>query len=170
MWPSASVLVTSVGRRRGARRHAAGAMTQDAQHEGQFHQHDQPDDAADWQVVQHALAQFHEIDVEHHDDEEEQHGDGADIDDDEDHGEELGPQQDEEAGGVEEAEDEEQHRMNRVARRDHHHGRGHGDGREEIEEECGDHGALLTGRARRARCCARFRVPSGRRWRAASPC
>ena len=42
------------------------------------------------QIVQHALAQLDEVDVEHHHHEEEQHGDGADIDDDQDHREELG--------------------------------------------------------------------------------
>ena len=92
------------------------ARSPGAEHQGQLDQQDQADGAADRQIVQHALAQFGEIDVEHHDDEQEQHRDRADIDDDQDHRQELGAEQDEEAGGIEEGEDEEQHGMDRIAR------------------------------------------------------
>ena len=58
---------------------------------------DAADQRADRQVVQEALAQLGEVDVEHHHDEEEEHRDRADIDDDQQHREELGAQQHEQA-------------------------------------------------------------------------
>ena len=163
--------VGDVGRRRRpARLHACRVDHPAAHNERQFDEHDEADRGAHGQVVQHALAQFHEVDVEHHDHEEEQHRHRADIDDDEDHRQELRPQQHEEARRVEEAEDEEQHRMHRVPGRDDHHRGGNRDGGEEIEEQCGDHVGSFSGSPRPSRCCARSRVPSGHRWRAASPC
>ena len=54
--------------------------------------------SADRQVVEEALAQLGEVDVEHHDHEQEQHGDRADIDDDQDHRQEFGAHQHEQAG------------------------------------------------------------------------
>ena len=71
--------------------------------------------AADRQILQEALLQLGEIDVEHHDDEQEQHRDRADIDDDQDHRQELGAHQQEQARRVDEGEDQEQHRMHGIA-------------------------------------------------------
>src|SRR3546814_5449716 len=67
----------------------------------QLHQKDEADQGAERQVLQGALAQAHEVDVQHHDHEEEQHGDRPDVDEHQDHGEELRAHQHEEAGGVE---------------------------------------------------------------------
>ena len=78
------------------------------------------DQRADRQILQEALAQFGEVDVQHHHDEQEQHRDRADIDDDQDHRQKLGAQQQEQAGRVDEGEDQEQHRMHGIARRNHH--------------------------------------------------
>ncbi len=64
----------------------------------QFNGDDDADQRADRQVLQKALLQFGEIDVEHHHHEQEQHRDRADIDDHQDHRQELGAQQDEQAG------------------------------------------------------------------------
>ncbi len=69
----------------------SGAMHEAAGDQQQLEQQDDADHHADRRVLQHALAQRGEIDVEHHGDEEEQHRDGADIDDDQDQREELGP-------------------------------------------------------------------------------
>ena len=71
---------------------------------------------ADRQVLDEALAQLGEVDVEHHDDEQEQHRDRADIDDDQDHRQELGAHQHEQAGGVDEGQDQVQHRVHGIAR------------------------------------------------------
>ena len=114
---------------RGRREHPA---AQDDQELGEQHDADQ---RADRQVVQEALAQLDEIDVEHHHHEQEQHGHGADIDDDQDHRQELGAEQHEQPGRVEEGEDQEQHRMDGVARADDHDRRGDGDRRKQVEEE-----------------------------------
>ncbi len=97
---------------------------------------DDADERADRQVLQEALLQLGEVDVEHHDDEEEEHGDGADIDDDQDHRQEFCAQQQEEARRVDEGEDEEQDRVHRVARGDHHERGCDHDAREEIEKGC----------------------------------
>ena len=56
-----------------------------------------PTSGADRQILQEALLQLGEVDVEHHHDEQEQHRDRADIDDDQDHRQELGAQQQEQA-------------------------------------------------------------------------
>src|SRR6202020_2374584 len=82
----------------------------------QFEHEDAADHDADRKILDEALAQFREIDVEHHDDEQEQHRDRADIDDDQDHCQEFGPHQHEQAGGVHKGEDQKQHRMHGVAR------------------------------------------------------
>src|SRR5690606_38143300 len=86
-----------------ARRFAGNGPASDDHH--QLDQDDDADQRADRQILQEALAQFGEIDVEHHDDEEEQNRDRADIDDDEDHREEFSTHQQEEARGVEERQD-----------------------------------------------------------------
>ena len=141
------------------------------------------------QIVENALAQFGEVDVEHHDDEQEQHRDRADIDDDQDHRQELGAEQDEQAGGVDEGEDQEQHRVHRGCaprpppsrRSDQQPRTGEGD---QHRVSCSRR--LRPRRAVRATRLAirrvqfvterrviepmRSRAPSGRRSRAASPC
>ena len=94
-----------------------------------------PISAADRQVVEEALAELDEIDVEHHHHEQEQHRDRADIDDDQDHRQELGAEQHEQAGGVDEGEDQEQHRVDGIARADDHDRGGDGHGRKEVEED-----------------------------------
>ena len=71
--------------------------------------------AADRQIVEHALPQLDEIDIEHHHHEQEQHRDGADIDDHQDHRQELGPEQHEQPGAIEEGKDQKQDRMDRVS-------------------------------------------------------
>ena len=91
----------------------------------EFDEDDAADQRADGCVLDEARLQFGEIDVKHHDDEEEQHCDRADVDDDEEERQKLGAQKNEQAGGVEEGQDQEQDRMDRVAGRDHHHGRDH---------------------------------------------
>jgi hypothetical protein len=75
-----------------------------------------PISAADRQILDEALAQLGEVDVEHHDHEQEQHRHRADIDHDQDHRQELGAQQHEQPGRVDEGEDQEQHGMHRIAR------------------------------------------------------
>ena len=112
-----------------------GAIAQVADHEQQLDQQDDADQRADRQILQEALAQLGEIDVEHHHHEQEQHRDRADIDDDQDHRQELGAHQHEQPGGVDEGEDQEQHRMHGIARGDDHEGRGDADAGEEIEED-----------------------------------
>ena len=72
-----------------------------------------PISSAERQILQHALLELGEVDIEHHHHEQEQHGDGADIDHDQDHRQELGAQHHEQAGGVDEGEDEIEHRMHR---------------------------------------------------------
>ena len=111
-----------------------------ADHQQQFGQEHDADQHADRQILQEALAQLGEIDVEHHHDEQEQHRDRADIDHDQDHRQELGAHQHEQARGVDEGENEKQHRMHGVLRRDHHEGGRHADAGKEIEEQSGqDH-------------------------------
>ena len=88
-----------------------------ADHEQQLDQQHDADQRADRQVIEEALAQLGEIDVEHHHDEQEQHRDRADIDDDQDHRQELGAEQHEQPRRVDEGEDQEQHRMHGVLRR-----------------------------------------------------
>src|SRR5690606_10204376 len=102
--------------------------------EHELDEEDHTDEGTDRQVLQEALAQLREVDVEHHDDEEEEHRDRADIDDHEDHRQELGAHQDEQARRVDEGQDQEEHRMHGVARGDDHEGRGHAHARKEIEE------------------------------------
>ena len=80
-----------------------GAITQATDHQQQLDKQHDADQRADRQIVEEALAQLGEIDVEHHHHEQEQHGDGADIDDDQDHGEKLGAEQHEQPGRVDEA-------------------------------------------------------------------
>ena len=77
-----------------------------ADHQQQLRQQHDADQRAERQVLQEALAQLGEIDVEHHHHEQEQHRDRADIDDDQDHRQELGAHQHEQAGGVDEGEDQ----------------------------------------------------------------
>ena len=96
------------------------------------------DQHADRQILQRALLELGEIDVEHHHHEQEQHGDRADVDHDQDHGEEFGAQQHEQPRRVDEGEDEIEHGMHRVPRRDHHEGARHADAGKEIEEQRGD--------------------------------
>ncbi len=74
----------------GGRADEAGVDRPGADDQHELDQEDHPDQRADRQVLQEALAQLGEVDVEHHDDEEEQHRDRADIDDDQDHRQELG--------------------------------------------------------------------------------
>ena len=93
------------------------------------------DQHADRQILQEALPELGEVDVEHHHHEQEQHRDRADIDHDQDHRQEFGAHQHEQPGGVDEGEDEKQHRMHRVARGDHHEGARHANAGEEIEEQ-----------------------------------
>ena len=141
-----------------------------AEDERQLHQKDDADDEADGQIGEKSLSQLGEIDVEHHDDEEEQHRHGADIDHDQDHGQELRPHEHEEPGGAEERQDQEQDGVDRIARRHHHHARGDGDGGEGVEgDDLNDHGVLID-RARRPPDWRRSRLPSGRRYPAASAC
>ena len=97
-----------------------------------------PTTRADRQILQEALPQLGEIDVEHHHHEQEQHGDRADIDHHQDHRQELGAHQHEQPGGVDEGEDQEQHRVHGIPRRDHHEGGGDADAGEQIEEQRGD--------------------------------
>ena len=138
--PSASVLVTLAIGGIGAvidpadRRRDGPA----ADHQQQLGEEDHADQRADRQVLQEALPQLGEVDVEHHHDEQEQDRDRADIDDHQDHRQELGAQQHEQARRIDEGEDQEQHRVHRVPRRDDHHGRGDADAGEQIEEERGD--------------------------------
>ena len=104
---------------------ACGTLGRDrpgADHQQQLDQEHDADQGADRQILQEALPQLGEIDVEHHHHEQEQHRDRADIDDDQDHRQELGAHQHEQPGGVDEGEDQEQHRMHGVLRRDHHEG------------------------------------------------
>jgi hypothetical protein len=107
-------------------------------HQHQLDQKDDPDQRADRQILQKALAQLGEIHIEHHDDEQEQHHDRADIDDDQDHREKFGAEQQKQARRVHEGEDQVQHRVHRIPRRDHHEGGRARHDREEIEEERGD--------------------------------
>ena len=109
-------LVGGAGRRRRARGRAPASIAQVPTTSTSSIRKITPDQRADRQVLQEALAQLGEIDVEHHHDEQEQHRDRADIDDDQDHRQELGAEQQEQPGRVEEGEDQEQHRMHRVAR------------------------------------------------------
>jgi hypothetical protein len=83
-----------------------GANVQAPTTSSQLDQHDRADQRADGQILQEALLQLGEIDVEHHDDEEEQHRHRADIDDDEHHRQEFRAHQQEQPRGVEEGEDE----------------------------------------------------------------
>ena len=102
---------------------ASGANTQPPRTISSSARSTMPISAADRQVVEEALAELDEIDVEHHHHEQEEHRDRADIDDDQDHRQELGAEQHEQAGGVDEGEDQEQHRVHGIARADHHHRR-----------------------------------------------
>ena len=79
-----------------ALRHA-GPITQAPTTSKQLGEQHDADHDADRQILQEALAQLGEIDVEHHHHEQEQHRDRADIDDDQDHRQELGAQQHEQA-------------------------------------------------------------------------
>ena len=106
-----------------------------ADHQQQLREKHDADQRADRQILQEALAQLGEIDVEHHHHEQEQHRDRADIDHHQDHGEEFGAQQHEQPGRVDEGEDQEQHRMHGILRRDHHQRGRDADAGEEIEEE-----------------------------------
>src|SRR6476620_9039878 len=83
-----------------------GSLRPGADDEHELDQHRGADQRADRQVLQEALLQLREVDVEHHDHEEEQHRDGADVDDDDDHRQELGAEQQEQAGRVDEGQDE----------------------------------------------------------------
>ncbi len=71
-------------------------------------------------MLQETLAQFGEIDVEHHDYEQKQHRHCTDIDDHQRHGDIVRAQKHEQRRGIKEGEDEEEHRMHRIARRNHH--------------------------------------------------
>ena len=74
-----------------------GPIDPGADDQQQLDQEDDADQRADRQILQEALAQLGEIDVEHHHHEQEQHRDRADIDDDQDHRQELGAHQHEQA-------------------------------------------------------------------------
>ena len=118
--------------------------------EKQLDQEDHGDQAADREVLEEALAELREIDVQHHDDEQEQDRDCAHIDDDQDHRQELGPEDKEQAGGVHESQDQVQHRVHGIARCDHHEGGRDRDDAEQVEEE-GGHRNSGTIQARRPR-------------------
>ena len=127
---------------------AVGAIAQAADHQQELDQEHDPDQRAHREVVEKALTQLGEIDVEHHHDEQEQHRDGADIDDDQDHRQELGAHEHEQAGRVDEGEDQEQHGMHGIARGDHHEGGRHADAGEQIKEQGGEnHRRLAVGEA-----------------------
>ena len=102
------------------------------------------DHQADRQILAETLAQFGEVDVEHHDHEQEQHRDRADIDHDQDHRQEFGAHQHEQAGRVDEGQDQEQHGVHGIARHNHHHGRRDADAGEQIEEQRGKDHALTS--------------------------
>ncbi len=126
----------------GARRQCPGAQSHD-----QFDEEDKPYQRADRQILEKALLNFRKADVEHHDDEEEKDRHCPHVDHDQDHGQELRPHQQEQPSGIEKGQDQEKNRVNRIARRNNHHGRRHDDCSEEIEDEAvNDHGAahLLT--------------------------
>ena len=72
------------------------------------------DQHADRQILQRALLELGEIDVEHHHHEQEQHGDRADINHDQDHRQEFGAHHHEQPGRVDEGEDEIEHRMHGI--------------------------------------------------------
>ena len=135
------LLTSRAADRRGDGPGDSAPIAQAPTHEQQLGEQHGADQRADRQIVEQALAQLGEIDVEHHHHEQEQHGDRADIDDDQDHRQELGAQQHEQAGRVDEGEDEKQHRVHGIARGDDHDGRGHADAGEQIEEDrVEDHG------------------------------
>ena len=68
----------------------SGCKRPGADDEDKLQQEDRRDNEPDRQILQEALAQLDEIDVQHHHDEQEQHRNGADINDDQDHREEFG--------------------------------------------------------------------------------
>ena len=124
--------------RRGDRVRNAGPNHPGADHQQQLGEENAADQHADRQILQRALLELGEIDVEHHHHEQEQHGDGADIDHDQDHGQEFGAQHHEQPGRVDEGEDEIEHGMHRVLRGDHHEGARHANAGKEIEEQRSD--------------------------------
>ena len=99
----------------------------------EFGEEDDGDHYPERRIGKESLAQFREVDVEHHHDEEEQHRDRANVNDDENHRQELRPQQYEQGGGVEEGEDQEQDRVHGVARAHHQDGSDDQNGCEHIE-------------------------------------
>jgi hypothetical protein len=127
--------VADVGRDcRGNRFGNAGIDDPAAPDQQEFREKYRADHQTDRQIFQKALAQFGEIDVEHHDHEQEQCRDRADIDKDENHPQEFRAHQHEQAGRIDEGEDQKQHGMHGIARHNHHHRRGDADAGEQIEE------------------------------------
>ncbi len=106
-----------------------------AQHDDQLGREDEADHGAHRRILQRALLELDEIDVEHHHHEQEQHGHRADIDDQQDDGEELRARQQEERCRVEERQDQVEHGVHGVAGRDDHEGRRDRDEGEQIEED-----------------------------------
>ena len=119
-----------------------GADRPGADDQNELDQDHEAERSADRQILQKSLLQFGEIDIEHHDDEEEQDRDRADIDDDEDHRQKFRAEQDEQPRGVEKGEDQKEHRVNRIARGDHHEGGADHHRREQIEEQCSDYSSM----------------------------
>ena len=156
-------MLVSVPDGRGGAAAAAGERDQPAGDVAEFGRDADRDQGADRQILQEALLELGEIDVEHHHDEQEQHGDRADIDDDEDHREEFGAHQQEQARGIDEGQDEEQHGMNGIAGEDHAERRRHEGQRENPEEErVAGHVILLGSPLSRSREKAAGRVrPNG---------
>ena len=109
-----------------------------ANDESDLDQNHEANDSADRQILQKSLFQFGEIDVEHHDDEEEQDRDRADIDDDQDHRQKFRPEQHKQPRRVEKGEDQKQHRVNRIARGNHHEGGADHHRREQIKKPRSD--------------------------------
>ena len=101
----------------------------------ELREHDDADQRADRQVLEEALAQLGEVDVQHHHDEKEEHRDGANVDDDQDHRQELRTHKHEEAGRIDEGEDEVEHGVHGIAGGDHHEGGSHRHEGEDIEED-----------------------------------
>src|SRR6201999_491114 len=82
--------IADIGRdRRRDRFGHAGVDNPAAADQQQSRQEYPADDEADRQILAEALAQFDEINVEHHDHEQEQHRDRADVNDHQDHRQEF---------------------------------------------------------------------------------
>ena len=103
------------------------------------------DQHSDRQILQYALLELGEIDVEHHHHEQEKHRNRADVHDDQDHREKFGTHHHEQACRVHEGQDEIEHGVHGIAGGNHHEGTCHADAGKQIKEQRARSSAHLYG-------------------------